>query len=688
MADVNTLKEQTQNFANEIWTVADILHGPFNDDEYGEVILPFVLLRRFECVLKPTRERVLQRSAQLTALKIFGEMQDRALCSITGVPFYNTSKYSLETLGQDHLRDNIIAYKDGFSKNVRDILDHFEFNRICARLEKAEKLYPVVDFFQALDMNVHPRVMSNLYEELIWRFADTKHKASKEYLTPRDIVHLATTLVLDSDNTILNATSGLIRTCYDPTCGTCGFITDAMEFIRDATNDNKLRTELQPYGQEINDVAWAMGKAMMLLTGCNSEDEGSTSRDLSKNILQGNTLKTDCHLGTTFDFVFSNPPFGMDWKDEYDTVKNDPRFVVGLPPKSDGSMLFLTHVARKMAPAVYNEQDELERCGHGAIVLSGSPLFTGGAGSGSSEIRRWLLEKDLVEAIVQLPSDLFYNTAIVTYLWVLASGKPKARRGKVLLIDATSFKTPIRNIGNKRCQISPEQIAKIAEIFRDYQDSEYSKVLDYQELGYRSVTIQCPLKARLSLTPDTINAALDQPMVKGKLSDEDLETLRGILHEHTEETAVHWVDTFGKIAKDKGVKLTKAFLKNLFAPLTVKDAEGEIVKDNKGNIVYDPDLKQIENIPLVENVDEYFEREVKPFLPDAVIDRTVTDPKESFPTDEDGKVHPKTPGIVGYEINFNKYFYKYVPPRNPEEIAEEIKALEAETAKLMKELFE
>ena len=315
-----------------------------------------------------------------------------------------------------------------------------------------------------------------------------------------------------------------------------------------------------------------------------------------------------------------------------------------------------------MAPAVYDAQGELERCGHGAIVLSGSPLFTGGAESGSSEIRRWLLEEDLVEAIVQMPGELFYNTSIVSYLWILASGKPKNRRGKVLLIDATSFKTPIRNIGNKRYQISPEQITKIAEVFRDYKDGDFSKVLDYQELGYRAVTIQCPLKARLNLTT--------------------------ILNEHPKETSVHWIDTFGQIAKGKGVKLTKAFLKTLFASLTVKDSEGEIVKDNKGNVVYDPDLKQVENIPLVESVDAYFEREVKPFLPDAVIDRTVTDPKESFPTDDDGKAHPKTPGIVGYEINFNKYFYKYIPPRNPEEIAEEIKALEAETAKLMKELFE
>lgn len=408
MADVNTLKEQTQNFANEIWAVADILHGPFNDDEYGEVILPFALLRRFECVLAEKREDVRNASMMLTNIGVTDDDQYDQLCVVSGLPFYNTSKFTLETLGSAHTKDNLIFYKNGFSKNVRNIFDHFDFDRICAKLDKHEKTYPVVEFFRKLDFNVKPRAMSNLYEELIWKFADTKHKASKEYLTPRDIVHLATTLVFDSDEQALTSTNGLIRTIYDPTAGTCGFITDSMDFIREQTSDNPLRTELQPAGQEVNDIAWAMGKAMLLLTGC----ESASTLDRSEGLLRGDTLKNDLHIGETYDYVFSNPPFGMDWSDTYDFVKSDPRFAMGLPPKSDGSMLFLAHVAQKMKAPVRDETGKVIQSGHGAIVLSGSPLFTGGAGSGPSEIRRWLFEKDKVEAIIQLPTELFYNTSI------------------------------------------------------------------------------------------------------------------------------------------------------------------------------------------------------------------------------------------------------------------------------------
>ncbi len=686
MADITEKKAGTENYANAIWAVADLLHGPFNDDEYGEVILPFVLLRRFESVLAPTRQAVLDKQAELKKFGIPEEYQSEALCEVAKAPFFNTSKYTLATLGDKHTKENLEAYKDAFSTNVREIFDHFEFNRICDRLEKADKLYAVADFFQALKLDVAPRVMSNIYEELIWRFADTKHKASKEYLTPRDIVHLATTLVLDSDEEVLTA-EGLVRSIYDPTCGTCGFITDAMEFIRQSSPKNKCRTELLPYGQEVNDIAWAMGKAMILLTGCAADEEEKRSRDISTGIRSGDTLKNDLHLGETFDFVFSNPPFGMDWKDAYDVVRKDPRFAVGLPPKSDGSMLFLTHVAKKMAPSEYDLTGKLKKCGHGAIVLSGSPLFTGGAGSGSSEIRRWLFESDLVEAIIQLPGELFYNTSITSYLWILSTGKPETHKNKVLLIDASSYKTPIRNIGNKRYQIAPNQIEEIAQLFSEYQDGEHTKVLDYREFGYRAVTIQQPLRSRLEITEPGIEAALGQAALKAKLTPEAIETLRGLLTENLYQTRVAWIEDFKKLAKSKDVKLTKALLKLIFTPLTVKDAAGEIVKDNDGNAVYDPDLKQVENVPFLESVQAYFDREVKPFVPEAVIDRTVTDPKEPVFKDEKGNNLPKTPGIVGYEVNFNKYFYKYTPPRDPDVIAKEIVALEEETGRLMQELF-
>ena len=672
MADVNTLKEQTQNFANEIWAVADILHGPFNDDEYGEVILPFALLRRFECVLAEKREDVRNASMMLTNIGVTDDDQYDQLCVVSGLPFYNTSKFTLETLGSAHTKDNLIFYKNGFSKNVRNIFDHFDFDRICAKLDKHEKTYPVVEFFRKLDFNVKPRAMSNLYEELIWKFADTKHKASKEYLTPRDIVHLATTLVFDSDEQALTSTNGLIRTIYDPTAGTCGFITDSMDFIREQTSDNPLRTELQPAGQEVNDIAWAMGKAMLLLTGC----ESASTLDRSEGLLRGDTLKNDLHIGETYDYVFSNPPFGMDWSDTYDFVKSDPRFAMGLPPKSDGSMLFLAHVAQKMKAPVRDETGKVIQSGHGAIVLSGSPLFTGGAGSGPSEIRRWLFEKDKVEAIIQLPTELFYNTSIASYLWILNSGKSEDRKNKILLIDASSLKTPIRNIGNKRYMISPEQIEQIAVVFRDFVDTDISKVVDYRELGYRAVTIQCPRRIKYVITEDKIEQVMNLSVVKEKLSENARNILRDRLTLRIGEAKANFFDYFTDELKIFKVKLTKPIIKAIDGVLAEENPTGDICHDSKGNVIFNPESKQVENIPLTTDVETYLKEEVKPFVPDAMVDQTVADKKDS------------KAGIVGYEINFNKYFYKYVPPRNPEEIAQEIKAPEAETTKLMKELFE
>lgn len=675
MADINELKAQTENFANAIWTVADILHGPFNDDEYGEVILPFALFRRFECVLSPSREKVLETKQILEGMKILGDNQYDPLCVAAGFPFYNTSEYSFATIGETHTKENLLAYKDGFSPNVRTILDHFEFERICERLQKSEKIYAVVDFFKQLDLNVPPRVMSNLYEELIWRFADTKHKASKEYLTPRDVVHLATTLVLDSDGDVLTSNKGLMRTIYDPTCGTCGFITDAMNFIRETTSDSPARTTLIPYGQEINDIAWAMGKAMILLSGLEESGDNGTTADQSKNILQGNTLKKDCHEGTTFDYVFSNPPFGMDWKDVADSVNKDPRFSVGLPPRSDGSMLFLTHVAEKMAPVVTDADGQTLRAGHGAIVLSGSPLFTGGAGSGSSEIRRWLFENDKVEAIVQLPGELFYNTSITTYLWILSNGKSNERRGKVILIDASGFKTSIKNIGKKRYMLSSEQIAKIATIFRDYRDTEFSKVLNHRNLGYRAVTVQRPLRMKLEISEERLGILKETKAFKN-LSEEAKNALEAVIRQYIgTEQKLSWIQELSKEDALKGFKFNKSALTAVQTSFGMKESEGEVVLDAKGNKVWDPDLKQTENISLDEDLDTYMEREVLPFVSDAVADSTITDSK-------DGKV-----GIVGYEVNFNKYFYKYVPPRTPEEIAKELLDLEKETALLMQELF-
>ena len=672
MTDINELKAQTENFANKIWAVADILHGPFNDDEYGEVILPFALLRRFECVLEPTREVVLSEKAKLEGMGIYGDLQAQSLCVVSGFPFYNTSKFTLKTVGTGHTKDNLIAYKDGFSPNVRAILNHFEFERICDRLQKSEKIFAVVDFFQSLDLNVPPRVMSNLYEELIWRFADTKHKASKEYLTPRDVVHLATTLVLDSDGDALTAVNGQMRTIYDPTCGTCGFITDAMDFIRSSTSDNPSRTELIPYGQEINDIAWAMGKAMLLLSGLEGEKDRGRIKDMSKNIVQGNTLKIDCHAGKKFDYVFSNPPFGMDWKDVANDVDKDPRFAAGRPPKSDGSMLFLTHVANKMASPRRDANGKVVQSGHAAIVLSGSPLFTGVAGSGSSEIRRWLLAQDFVEAIIQLPRELFYNTAISSYLWILNSGKAEGRKNKILLVDASSFKTPIRNIGKKRYMMSESQIYQIAELFRDYTDTAFSKVLPAESFLYRAITVQRPIRANLMLNEDTIHTAVSQANVASKLTAEEVRALHELLAQHKGIHPLSWMITLEALVKSRNLKLSKPMLSSIEAALQVKDPGADPCCDKQGNVLLDSETKQTWYVPFEEDVDQFVNNEIRPFIPDACLNRKVKDKK-------DGGI-----GKVGCEISFNKYFFKENNSLSAKALAEKIDKIQSNISELVK----
>lgn len=678
MANQTIGQSQAENFASFIWSVADSLRGPFQEDDYGNIILPFALLRRLECVLAPTRDQVYNL---LKAVNFRMGIDDESMiCSAAGAPFFNVTNFTLSTLGDQHTLQNIISYKNGFTANVREILDRFEFESICSKLEDKDKLYSTIHHFQNIDLSpetVPARAMSNLYEELIWRFATTKHKASKEFLTPRDVVRLATMLVLDSaGDAVFSTDKGLIRTIYDPTCGTCGFITDAMDVLAEhaASVGAKAPVTLVPFGQEIADQSWAMGKAMMLLAG----SDKNPSQDNSANIFLGDTLKEDKTGKHHFDFVLSNPPFGSDWGGDssvYSAVLNEHRmgtlgrFEAGIPPKSDASMLFLQIVANKLNPKNVNEG------GRGAIVLSGSPLFTGGAGSGSSEIRRWLFEDDLVEAIIQLPGELFYNTGITTYLWILNTNKPAFRTNKIQLIDASSFKTSIKNLGNKRYEISADQINEIVRIFSDFKESDVCKIVNYEEFGYRAVTIQQPLRKKLVITAEGIEKLMSSKTVQ-KLSEEDQKALRSALSTYIGQAhAFHWPADFVGEQKKAGLKLGKPIQAALQTTFAVDDPDGEAVLDTKGNPVWDSELKQIENIPLGDVLDEYMKREVLPFVPDATVDENVTD-------DQDGQV-----GIVGYEVNFNKYFYRYVPPRSPEEISEEIKKIDNTVRDLMGRIF-
>ncbi|WP_301879463.1 type I restriction-modification system subunit M [Sutterella wadsworthensis] len=677
MATQPTDQPQTENFASFIWSVADSLRGPFQEDDYGNIILPFALLRRLECVLQPSRQNVL---SVIQTLKFRLDIDDESMiCAAAGAPFFNVTSFTLSTIGDQHTLQNIINYKEGFTANVREILNKFDFDNICAKLDEKDKLYSTIHHFQKIDLSpakVPARAMSNLYEELIWRFATTKHKASKEFLTPRDIVRLATMLVLDSaGDSVFSADKGLIRTIYDPTCGTCGFITDAMEILSEhaASINATAPVTLVPYGQEIANQSWAMGKAMMLLMG----DDKNTSQDNSKNIFLGDTLKEDKTGKKQFDFVLSNPPFGSDWggdKSVFSAVLHEHRmgdlgrFSAGIPPKSDASMLFLQIVANKLNPCNVNEG------GRGAIVLSGSPLFTGGAGSGSSEIRRWLFENDLVEAIIQLPGELFYNTSITTYLWILNTNKSAQRSGKVQLIDASSFKTAIKNLGNKRYEISAEQVNEIVRIFADCKDSEVSKLMNYEEFGYRAVTIKRPLYAKLIVSAEGIETLFATNAIQ-KLSDEERQLIADALaSEIGKEYPYHWPADFAAKQKATGLKLGKPIQTAMLSAFTVLDPNGEAVTDAQGNQVWDKNV-QVENVPLGVSLENYMQQEVLPFATDAVVDETIVDPR-------DGEV-----GIVGYEVNFNRYFYKFNELPSPNQLKQNIIDLESETHVLLQELF-
>lgn len=678
MANINQNdRAATQNFASFIWQVADNLRSVFKDGEYGSVILPFALIRRFECELEPTRDAVLDMYGKCREQFHYTqeEQWDALLRRTAKKCFYNTSAFRLATLGSHNTLANLFAYKGAFSSNVREILTRFDFEKTCERLAENDLLYLTIDFFKELDLtveNVSSRAMSNLYEELIWRFASGEHQESKEFFTPRDIVHLATTLVLDSAGDVLTSDNGAIRTIYDPTCGTCGFISDAMDIVDEykATASIKAPLTLLPFGQEIQNEAWAMGKAMMMLRG----DPNDPCKDASVNIFKDNTLTRDRTGSACFDFVLSNPPFGSDWKRDYDAVKREyelgdaGRFGVGLPPVSDASMLFLSHVVKKLNPPSRNGG------GHGAIVLSGSPLFTGGAGSGSSEIRRWLFEEDYVEAIIQLPGDLFYNTGITTYLWILAAQKSEEKRGKVQLIDASGLKTPMKNLGKKRFFINSDQIREIAKVFRDYTDSEISKIVHCRDFGYREITVKKPLRVKFSVTQARI-AALENDKAFQNLSEEEKAKLISALQEVASDSLPYgWLAEFVSKQKGAGLKLGKAIQNSMFKAFSVDDPEGEEVKDAKGNVVYSKE-KMKEFVTLSEDLDAYMKREVLPFIADAVVDTTVVD-------ERDGQI-----GIVGYEVNFNKYFYRFAKPRDPEEIAQEILSLDNKIHEMISEIF-
>ena len=574
-----SLSANVNEKAGLIWAIADKLTGVYKPHEYGEVILPLTVIRRFDCILAEKKDAVLAKYEQVKNLP----MKDILLRNTSGFAFYNVSKYTFERLldDPDHIEENFRDYLNGFSENVREIIEKFKFDGHITTMANKNILYIVIKEFTSPKANLHPDVISNLemgyiFEEIIRRFSEAHNEDAGQHYTPREVIQLMVNILFYDDNDVLSG-NNVVKTIYDPACGTGGMLSVAEEYLHRLNAS----TEIMGFGQEINDQTFAICKADMLIKGNNADF-----------IKDGNTLSDDQFEGQTFDYILSNPPFGREWKNEKPKVEAEAkrgfagRFGPGLPAASDGQMLFLLTAISKM-------KDRSKGGSRIAIIHNGSPLFTGDAGSGPSEIRRYILENDLLEAIVALPNDIFYNTGIATYIWVLSNKKAGTRReGKVQLINANNlYEKRRKSLGNKRNDIPESAIQEITKLYGDFAESEICKIFANEDFGYTKIVVERPLR----------------------------------------------------------------------------DANGELIL-KKGRKQADSALRDTENVPLTEDIEEYFAREVLPFAPDAWID--------------------KKKSKVGYEIPFTRYFYKYEAPRPSSEIMAEILELEKELSGSLEEVFE
>lgn len=577
--------------ANLIWSIADLLRGRYKQADYGKVILPFTVLRRLDVVLEPTKKDVLAAYEKHKAQK--PEILEPILNNVARLKFHNRSNFDFNELAKDanNLAFNLRNYINGFSVGAQEIIEYFSFDDQIRKLDEYDLLYQVVKKFAeagAIFERVDSIEMGYIFEELIRKFAELSNETAGEHFTPREVIKLMVNLLFRSDEKELTVKDGIIKTLYDPACGTGGMLSLAEDHLKKMNET----TKLEVFGQEINPESYAICKSDMLIKGQNPA-----------NIKFGNTFTQDGLEDEKFDYMLSNPPFGVDWKSAEKRIKDEAanrgwagRFGAGLPPISDGSLLFLQQMISKMKRA----EDGGSRM---AIVFNGSPLFTGGAESGTSNIRRWIIERDMLEAIIAMPDQLFYNTGISTYIWVITDRKDVERKGKVQLINASGagfadkdnpfYRKMLRSLGNKRKEIGdgtrglPDQIASITKLYYDFTENEFCKIFDNEDFGYRRITVERPLR----------------------------------------------------------------------------DETGELIL-KKGSFQADANLRDFENVPLKEDVDEYFAREVSPHVPDAWID------------------HSKTK--IGYEINFTKYFYQYKPLRSLAEIRDDILELEAETDGMIK----
>jgi type I restriction enzyme M protein len=656
-----------------IWSVADLLRGDYKASDYGKVILPFTVLRRLDCLLETTKEAVLAQSSRLPATAD-STMREMLLNRAAGQSFHNSSKYTFDLLKADPagIEANLRAYVNGFSENVRDIfIKRFEILPQIAKLDGSNLLYMIVSKFAEIDL--HPDKVSNLamgyvFEELIRRFAEQSNETAGEHFTPREVIRLMVNLLLCEDTEALTK-RGTIRTIYDPACGTGGMLSVAEEYLRELNPSAKLVA----FGQELNPESFAVCKSDLLIKG--GDPAG---------IAFGNSFSEDGHPGKTFDYCISNPPFGVEWKkvenevtDEHKKRGFGGRFGAGLPRISDGSLLFVQHMISK-----FHKDNNTSRL---AVVLNGSPLFTGGAGSGESEIRRWIIENDWLEAIIGMPDQLFYNTGISTYIWIVTNQKAPHRRGRVQLIDATGmFEKMRRSLGNKRNLIPDEATKTITRMFGEMDDGEHSKVFDNTDFGYARITVERPLRLNFAITPERIDAMKEVSVFRG-LTTSKKKGVAGV-QEIAEGQAVQMAiikaltgasgdrvwkerETFSEhlkaVLRRSAGKLPTPLFNGIVLGLSERDETAEPCMKG-GSPEPDPDLRDTENVPLKEDIQTYFEREVLPHVQDAWID------------------HDKTK--KGYEIPFTRHFYKFVPPRPLSEIDADLRRLSGEIQEMLREI--
>ena len=654
------------DFANLIWQIADLLRGPYRPPQYERVMLPMTVLRRFDCVLAPTKAKVLAEYERLKD-RLGGPALDARLDAAAGQRFHNHSPFDFERLkgDPDRIAPHLVGYIQGFSARVRAVFEYFEFENEIDRMRDANLLYLVVSRF--CDVDLHPDRVPNaqmglIFENLIRRFNELANETAGDHFTPREVIRLMVGILFIDDDALL-ATPGTVRTLLDPACGTGGMLAEAQNYLRDHHPEARLFV----YGQDYNQRAFATAASDMLMKQVDHNGDGD-------NIRFGDSLTGDEFADRTFDYFLTNPPFGVDWKKQRDEIRREHekdgfagRFGAGLPRVSDGSLLFLQHMVAKFKRVAPGERMHGSRL---AIVLSGSPLFAGGAGSGESGIRRWLIEHDWLEAIVALPEQMFYNTGIGTYVWIVTNRKERRRKGKVQLVDARDLWTPggdaesKRSLGDKRRHVAEGQIEEIVRIYGRFEDGERSRLFDNADFGYVRVTVERPLRLRYRMTVDDKARFLDA-------CPELLDDVQAVDAALGREPVPDWSaaqDRIRALLRERGARWSQKEWKIFRDVFTRKDPGAEPVAAGGRADGWEPDpaLRDFENVPLKDDIDAYFEREVRPHVPDAWMDR------------EKDK--------LGYEISFNRHFYRYTPPRPLAEIDADLKAAEEEIARLLREV--